>query len=167
MLLTCLGLVGFATYPLMPPRLVTMCGYKYGACDKNFTFVDTLEEYGGLLNWKSKRMSERSNMYAAMPSLHFGWSLWCFYSLLPLCPNTFFKCLAFVHPAMTLFVIVVTGNHYILDAIFGALTYYAASYLLPKVESYLEFGRGSIGKDKKTNIIAAIIIIVVIGEYIF
>eukprot|EP01099_Mayorella_cantabrigiensis_P007875 TRINITY_DN7166_c0_g1_i1.p1 TRINITY_DN7166_c0_g1~~TRINITY_DN7166_c0_g1_i1.p1 ORF type:complete len:414 (-),score=64.28 TRINITY_DN7166_c0_g1_i1:55-1227(-) len=185
---TCLGLLGYAVYPLMPPRLITDCDSKYGACQDNFTFVDTLEKIGfGLgtilgdkavyINWKSKRMQAMGNFYAAMPSLHTAWALWVCFSLRSVVrgvyesdgpvevgprrsrvPNpvidsenaevatpkppastlkraaiAWAKFFGLFHPTFTVFVIIVTGNHYWLDALGGATVllvgYYVAPYL--------------------------------------
>src|SRR5262249_54182060 len=65
-----IALLGFALYPLMPPRLVDGYGLHYG-------FVDTLQKFGGLWSFDSGTMAKISNQYAAMPSLHFAWSSWC------------------------------------------------------------------------------------------
>lgn len=107
---TALALIGFATFPLMPPRLIPQWG-----------FVDTLKDYGGLWSFDSGAMQKVSNQYAAMPSLHFGWSAWCALVLVPTVRNPVLKALAASYPALTLFAIVVTGNHFWLDAAGGAL----------------------------------------------
>ena len=70
---TALALIGFAFFPLMPPRLLP---HSYG-------FVDTLQKVGGLWSFDSGAMSKVSNQYAAMPSLHFAWSSWCALVLVP------------------------------------------------------------------------------------
>ena len=108
---TALALVGFALYPLMPPRLLPA---SYG-------FVDTLTTYGGLWSFDSGAMQKVSNQYAAMPSLHFGWSLWCCLVFLPALRRPWARALALAYPVLTLFAIVVTANHYWLDAAGGAL----------------------------------------------
>lgn len=108
---TALALIGFATFPLMPPRLLPQ---SYG-------FVDTLRDYGGLWSFESGAMQKVSNQYAAMPSLHFGWSTWCAMVLVPTVRRRSLKVLCALYPAATLFAIVVTGNHYWLDAAGGAL----------------------------------------------
>jgi hypothetical protein len=110
---TALALVGFALYPLMPPRLLGSHGLHYG-------FVDTLERYGSLWSFDSGTMQRISNQYAAMPSLHFAWSMWSCLILFPVLRHRWAKALAVAYPAATLFAIVVTGNHYILDAAGGA-----------------------------------------------
>jgi hypothetical protein len=107
---TALALIGFATFPLMPPRLIPEWG-----------FVDTLKTYGGLWSFDSGAMQKVSNQYAAMPSLHFAWSTWCAMVLVPTVRRTWLKVLCALYPVMTLFAIVVTGNHFWLDAAGGAL----------------------------------------------
>jgi membrane-associated phospholipid phosphatase len=65
-------------------------------------------------------MQKISNQYAAMPSLHFAWSLWSALVLVPAVRRPWVKALVALYPVATLFAIVVTGNHYILDAAGGA-----------------------------------------------
>ena len=54
---TGLALIGFATYPLMPPRLLGNCG-TYGACIESSPFVDTVAELGGLWSFDSGMMEK-------------------------------------------------------------------------------------------------------------
>ncbi|HEX6595307.1 MAG TPA: phosphatase PAP2 family protein [Acidimicrobiales bacterium] len=108
---TALALVGFATYPLMPPRLLPS---SYG-------YVDTLRTYSTLWSFDSGTMQKISNQYAAMPSLHFAWSAWSALVLIPAVRTRWAKALAATYPFMTLFAIVVTANHFILDAAGGVL----------------------------------------------
>jgi len=108
---TGLALIGFATYPLMPPRLLPS---SYG-------FVDTLRVYGGLWSFDSGPVAKVSNQYAAMPSLHFAWSMWSALVLFPMLKRTWSRVAIAVYPAVTVFAIVVTANHYVLDAAGGAV----------------------------------------------
>jgi hypothetical protein len=109
---TALALVGFAFFPLMPPRLLPM--------NLHFHFVDTLKAVGGLWSFDSGTMQKISNQYAAMPSLHFAWSTWSAVVLFPLVRRAWLRALVVIYPALTLFAIVVTANHYFLDAVGGA-----------------------------------------------
>lgn len=102
-----LGLLGFWLYPLMPPRLLP----------ESFGFVDTRLEYFGL--GKPAVSASADNLYAAMPSLHVGWSTWCTLALWPLLRRPWAKALLVAYPVATLFGTVVTGNHYLLDAVGG------------------------------------------------
>jgi hypothetical protein len=107
---TGLALIGFAAYPLMPPRLLPAA---YG-------FVDTLKVYGGLWSFDSGPVAQVSNQYAAMPSLHFAWSVWSALVLYPMVTRRWLQELVALYPAATLFAIVVTANHFWLDAAGGA-----------------------------------------------
>jgi hypothetical protein len=109
-----LALMGFAFYPLMPPRLIDAYGLHYG-------FVDTLQKVGGLWSFDSGTMAKISNQYAAMPSLHFAWSSWCALVLVPMIRPLWGKVLMGLYPFVTLFCIVVTANHYWADALGGAV----------------------------------------------
>ncbi|MHB8671063.1 MAG: phosphatase PAP2 family protein [Acidimicrobiales bacterium] len=113
---TALALVGFALYPLMPPRLLHTVVAYHGP-----HFVDTLDRFGSLWSFDSGTMQKLSNQYAAMPSLHFAWSSWCACALVPALPRLWQKFLVLLYPLATLFAIVVTANHYVLDAIGGAV----------------------------------------------
>lgn len=109
-----IALLGFATYPLMPPRLIDAHGLHYG-------FVDTLQKIGGLWSFDSGTMAKISNQYAAMPSLHFAWSSWCALVLVPMIRPVWGKILMGLYPLITLFCIIVTANHYWADALGGAV----------------------------------------------
>ena len=108
---TTLALVGFVLFPLMPPRLLPA----------RFGFVDTLKTYGGLWSFESGPIAKASNQYAAMPSLHFAWAAWCTVVLWPWAATWQRKVLLLIYPLCTMFAIVVTGNHYFLDAAGGLL----------------------------------------------
>lgn len=116
---TALALVGFSVYPLMPPRLLSVCG-EYGGCT-NSGFVDTLERFGGLWSFDSGTMQSISNQYAAMPSLHFAWSTWCWLALRPVVQRRSLRLALAAYPWLTLFAIVVTANHFWIDAAGGFL----------------------------------------------
>ncbi|TML15246.1 MAG: phosphatase PAP2 family protein [Actinobacteria bacterium] len=116
---TALALIGFSLFPLMPPRLLSVCG-EYGGCT-NSHFVDTLDRFGGLWSFDSGTMQSISNQYAAMPSLHFAWSTWCWLALRPVVQRRSLRVALAAYPWLTLFAIVVTANHFWIDAAGGAL----------------------------------------------
>ena len=88
---TAVAIVGFASYSLMPPRLLDDPG-KYGACriyapeaafaaepgEKSvegcdrYGFVDTLAVHGGWISFDDEKAAGLTNQYAAMPSMHIG-----------------------------------------------------------------------------------------------
>jgi hypothetical protein len=137
---TLLALVGYASFSLMPPRLMDDPG-EFGGCQvyapeaaaaapegaleaegcDRFGYVDTVAKYGGWLSFGSEGMKAVSNQYAAMPSMHVGWSLWAAIVLVPLLRSRWAKALAIAHPVVTLFGIMVTANHYWIDGVGGAL----------------------------------------------
>jgi hypothetical protein len=145
--MTGLAIIGFALFPLMPPRLLdapcpgtattVVAGKEIarttfgGDCiptklrnyngATEFGFVDTLKEYGGPWDFDSGGIAKRSNQYAAMPSLHIGWASWCAFAIWPLARRKWIRAAVLLYPALTLFCIVVTGNHFWLDGIGGIL----------------------------------------------
>lgn len=117
---TALAIFGFSVFPVMPPRLLADCG-PYGAC-AGPALVDTIAEIGGLWTFDSGAMESVSNQYAAVPSLHLAWSLWCAAAIVSCCRLFRGRAIAASYPMVTLLVVLVTANHYWLDAVFGALT---------------------------------------------
>ncbi|MFE6839452.1 bifunctional glycosyltransferase 87/phosphatase PAP2 family protein [Streptomyces sp. NPDC057705] len=109
-LATVLALVGFWLYPLAPPRLMP-----------GLDFIDTVHGPQDLANPSYGAMTAISNQYAAMPSLHFGWSLWCGIVIVVLAPKGWQKLLGALHPLITVCAIVATANHWVLDAAGGAV----------------------------------------------
>ncbi|MEZ5168756.1 MAG: phosphatase PAP2 family protein [Acidimicrobiales bacterium] len=139
---TAVALFGFAFFPLMPPRLLTACApdSEYGACRSEFDFVDTLVDPGGLWSFESGTMETISNQYAAMPSLHIAWATWCAIGLFPVLRPRWAKALIATYPFITLFAIIVTANHYWIDAI-GGLTALSVGLALARPLSRLLPGR--------------------------
>ncbi|MFF2851609.1 phosphatase PAP2 family protein [Streptomyces sp. NPDC058001] len=132
---TAVALVGYYLYPLAPPRLMT-----------GGNFIDTVkvhETWGSMASGDLKNMS---NQYAAMPSMHIGWSLWCGLTIFALASVPWVRVLGLLYPVATLVVIVATANHFWLDAVGGMLclafgftvarTWYGAlPYTLPRLPS--------------------------------
>lgn len=110
---TALALIGFVLWPLMPPRLLP----------DGYGFVDTLRMYPTIWSFQSDTMNEISNQYAAMPSLHFAWALLCAFALAGRLRHPVMRRVVWVYPLVTLAAIVLTGNHYVLDAVVGALVF--------------------------------------------
>ena len=142
---TLLALIGFATYTLMPPRLLDSPSH-FGACAgqaagcNGYGLIDTIEQWGGLWKFGSGGMANVSNQYAAMPSLHFGWSTWCAITLVVIIGKGRLRWLAFLYPAITLFCILITANHFWLDAFFGAVAL-AGGWLLARLAERLHIRR--------------------------
>ncbi|WP_107061867.1 bifunctional glycosyltransferase 87/phosphatase PAP2 family protein [Streptomyces cellulosae] len=121
-LATLLGLLGFWLYPLAPPRLMPGLG-----------FIDTVHGVQDFSQPDYGVMTAVTNQYAAMPSLHFGWSLWCGLVIAVMAPTWWMKALGPLHPLFTVSAIVVTANHWVLDAVGGAVVVgagFGLTYLL-------------------------------------
>ena len=56
-----------------------------------------------------------------MPSLHIGWASWCAFAIWPLARRKWIRAAVLLYPALTLFCIVVTGNHFWVDGIGGII----------------------------------------------
>ncbi|MDG4865315.1 phosphatase PAP2 family protein [Streptomyces sp. T-3] len=114
---TLLGLVGFTLLPTCPPRLL----------ESTYGFVDSMAQYSSYGWWGSEASAPRglggmTNQYAAMPSLHVGWALWCGVMLWRHGRTPLMRTLAVAYPLLTTFVVMGTANHYFLDAVAGAAT---------------------------------------------
>lgn len=108
MIATGVALIGFWLYPLAPPRFLHSEG-----------FVDPVTALHSLGLYASDASGSLTNQYAAMPSMHAGWSLWCGIILVRLATPLWAKALGALYPATTVFVILSTANHYVLDAVAG------------------------------------------------
>jgi len=125
---TAFALIGFVTFPLMPPRLLN-AGEPYGAELSQYEFVDSLAKVGGLWSFDSGTIASISNQWAAMPSLHIGWAMWCTLALYPVLRSSWSRFAIAIYPVLTLYAIVVTANHYWIDAVGGAIILVAGWYL--------------------------------------
>ena len=133
-LTTMLALIGYWAFPLAPPRLYKCNndipvpgpdGYAIGKC-----FTDTLDTVGGLWSYHSPVAKAVANQYAAMPSLHFAWSLWCAVVLYRYGTHRWTRIAGLAYSLLTLSAIVITGNHYFLDALGGVIIFVAAAGIL-------------------------------------
>ena len=111
-----LAIVVFIAFPLAPPRLVPEI------------FLDTMAVFGPS-GYGTREMGRFYNVYAAMPSLHFGWTL-VFGVFFLRITNKLAKVCGVIYPALMLLAVIVTGNHYIIDAIGGGLVVLVAFILV-------------------------------------
>jgi uncharacterized membrane protein YbhN (UPF0104 family) len=115
-----LGLVGYMLYPAAPPRMLPDLG-----------FVDTLNQTA--VNHNSGVIASLSNPYAAMPSLHTAYALIVGASAVWLVRRPALRAPWALYPALVVFSIVATANHFFLDAIAGAGVAVAAALLVAAV----------------------------------
>ncbi len=120
------ALFGFWLYPLAPPRLAEM-GY-----------VDTLKVFHTWGSFATPEVADHSNQYAAMPSLHTAWALWCGLFVVVCAKRLWVRVLGALYPVATVLVIVGTANHFVLDAVAGAAVL-GCGFLV----TYLLFGRSA------------------------
>ncbi|WP_351228779.1 phosphatase PAP2 family protein [Streptomyces sp. NPDC002133] len=140
---TLLGLIGFTLLPTCPPRLL----------DAGHGFVDTMAQFSSYGWWGGEASAPRglggmTNQYAAMPSLHVGWALWCGVMLWLHGRGVLTKTLAIAYPTLTTLVVMGTANHYFLDAVGGVAVMGAGLLLTRPAMRFAErtrtrFGRGA------------------------
>jgi hypothetical protein len=106
------ALVIYAAWPVAPPRL--SAGVPDTLVEHNV--LDAAHVHNGIVN-----------LYAAMPSLHVAWAGWCAAAVV-YSSRQHWRHLAWGYPVATTFVVLLTGNHFLLDAVAGALL--AAAILL-------------------------------------
>ncbi|MET8175852.1 phosphatase PAP2 family protein [Streptomyces clavifer] len=112
---TLMGLIGFTLMPTCPPRLL----------DAHHGFVDTMAQYSAFGWWGAgasapRGLSGMTNQYAAMPSLHVGWAVWCGVLLWRHGRHPVLRAAGVLYPLVTVLVVMGTANHYFLDAVAGA-----------------------------------------------
>ncbi|RDI53073.1 bifunctional phosphatase PAP2/O-acyltransferase family protein [Nocardia mexicana] len=105
LLLNVLAIACFAVYPVTPPRLLPDLG-----------FVDTVVAGGTWGSWGTP-LVDGSNQLAAVPSLHVGWALWVSVVLARIAGGVTVQVLSALHVLVTVYVIMATANHFILDAV--------------------------------------------------
>jgi hypothetical protein len=103
------ALVGFWFVSLAPPRMLP-------------GFTDTLVKFHTWGSIASGSIAKESNQFAAMPSLHVGWALWCAIAIVTLAKRRWVRILGALYPICTAFVVLGTANHFVLDAIGGIVT---------------------------------------------
>lgn len=108
MIATGVALVGFWVYPLAPPRFLSGQG-----------FVDPVTAFHTFGLYSSPEAGSMTNQFAAMPSMHAGWAVWCAVAVVTLARRPLVRVAAAVYPVVTILVIFSTANHYLLDAVIG------------------------------------------------
>jgi hypothetical protein len=104
-----IGVVIYAMFPVAPPRLIPMGG-----------FVDTMAVFDRV-GYQAQEVKAFVNPFAAIPSLHFGWSLLMGLVIFKVAKFRVVKALGLVWPVAMFFAVVMTGNHFIIDAVAGAV----------------------------------------------
>jgi hypothetical protein len=104
-----IALVGYLVLPTAPPRFFPEWG-----------FTDSVSEFAGVSH--DSDVAALFNPYAAVPSMHVAYALMIGWSLARLVRHRVARALWLAYPLLVTFVIVVTANHFLADALLGALT---------------------------------------------
>jgi hypothetical protein len=120
-----IGLIVYATFPVTPPRLMP----------EEFGFTDTVFSQYGVSRVANPWFLR--NEYAAVPSLHFGWNVLAAMALWLASRDVALRSFAVLMPLVTLAAIVLTANHYILDAVAGLLAVTVGMAIALAVRSFV------------------------------
>jgi membrane-associated phospholipid phosphatase len=101
------GLTIFLLYPAAPPRFLPGFGFVDSVANAGFGAT-----HGGPVT---------ADQFGAFPSLHLAWAVWTAVVAYRLVRSTTLRRLWLCYPAITAVVVVVTGNHYLLDILAGGL----------------------------------------------
>lgn len=104
-----IALIMYYTFPVAPPRFLTEWG-----------FVDTLELFSNL-SYQAQSMQPFVNPFAAVPSLHVGWSALLVFVVFQATRNTLARVGAVAVMVLQCIAVVGTGNHFVLDGVAGLL----------------------------------------------
>ncbi len=111
MLATIFALVGYSLLPMAPPRLLP-------------GFIDTMAKFSHYGWWGNAASAPRglggdTNQFAAMPSLHVGWAIWCGWMMVRFGRHRITKVFGVAYPLIVTIAVMSTANHYLLDAVAG------------------------------------------------
>jgi hypothetical protein len=109
-----IALVVYALYPVAPPRLVP-----------DIDIVDVMRAFSQYGWWGAAASAPRgigdaTNQFAALPSMHFGWALWCAIQMWGF-GNRMWRALALLYPTLLTVVVIGTGNHFLTDVAAGGV----------------------------------------------
>lgn len=120
-----IAIVLYALYPVAPPRL--MPGGE---------FVDTMAIYDRV-GYQTQESQAFVNPFAAMPSLHFGWSLLLAAAVAWVGRRWWFVAFGIAWPVAMLFAVVLTANHWIIDAVAGGAVSFAGLAVAIGIDRYV------------------------------
>ncbi len=106
-----IGFLVFWAFPVAPPRLLAGSG-----------FVDVVAVAHSVGAWSAGALASQANEYAAMPSLHVAWALWCAVAVWVVRRDRLSRAVATAYAALTSLVVMATANHYLLDVAAGGAT---------------------------------------------
>ena len=111
-------------FPVAPPRLIPFGG-----------FVDTVAVLDRL-SYDAQSISAFVNPFAAMPSLHFGWSMLIALAVFWVTDNWVLKVFGLLWPVAMFFAVVMTANHFFTDIAAGAAVCFAGFGIAIAIERF-------------------------------
>jgi len=113
-----IALVGYVVFPTAPPRFMPEWG-----------FMDSVAATAHVhISQDSASLNALTNLYAAVPSMHVAFALMIGWTLARVVRWRALRVLWTLYPFLMAFVIIVTANHFIVDAILGAITAAVSAY---------------------------------------
>ena len=106
-----IGFVIFWAFPVAPPRMLTWLG-----------FTDIVAVTHAVGSWSTGALASQANEFAAMPSLHVAWALWCAGAVWLVRKDWISRAVAVAYAVGTSVIVLATANHYFLDVAAGAAT---------------------------------------------
>jgi hypothetical protein len=108
-----LALIGYSVFPTAPPRLMPEWGFN-----------DPVSQLmtGGLTPLDYTTVGHMTNDYAAIPSMHVCFAVMIAWPMAKLVSWRWAKVLWALYPVLVTFIVVATGNHFLVDVFLGVLT---------------------------------------------
>jgi len=150
MIAMAIALVAYIAFPTAPPRFMPEWG-----------FIDSVSDFTGVrVSHASASMSSLFNPYAAVPSMHVAFALMIGWPLARLVRWRALSALWLSYPFLMAFVIVATANHFIFDALLGALTaglsVYGARWLARARPGVWQFSPAPVGAGEAGRAVAGV-----------
>jgi len=123
LLATIFAVIGYELLPTAPPRLTSGVLFHHRA----FHFVDTMGHVLGTGRLNGTPIAY--NPFSAMPSLHMTWAVVAGITVVIVARHPLVRLAGALYPLIMLFAVVVTANHYLLDA-FGAVAVVSLAALI-------------------------------------
>jgi len=114
------GLVIFAAFPVAPPRLADL------------GFIDTVTQHSSA--YRVLQPPAFVNQYAAMPSLHVGWDLLMGLAVYTYARHILLRIVGLVLPVLMVSAVLLTANHYVIDAAGGASLVLVSMVIAQRIE---------------------------------
>lgn len=125
--MTLAALVVFWRFPAAPPHMLD-----------SRVFVDVEAHYRNWGWWGDGALPRHAaaleNPFAAMPSLHVAWALWCGVTMARLTSRRGLRALAMAYPAITVLVVLGTANHYLADAVAAVLLWLVTDRIVARFQ---------------------------------